>query len=122
MKALLKACSIAALVTFSTAAYAENAAKKSETTPPPQSRMNCMTMGDMQKNMGSMMKDMIAIISTTTDLALKAKMQEMHAQMSTMMGGGMTGSSSSKAEQPETAPAPAPPLSSQDHKSHHPQQ
>jgi hypothetical protein len=28
MKALLKACSIAALVTFSMAAYAENAAKK----------------------------------------------------------------------------------------------
>lgn len=82
-------------------------------------------VGDMQKNMGAMM-------SNTGDPALKAQMQKMHEQMSTMMdrmhkmgsdmmGGSMTESSSPKAEQkPETAPTP--PVSPEDHKSHHPQQ
>ena len=132
MKALLKACSIAALLTFSMAAYAENAAKKPETAPTPQMGMNCPMMGDMQKNMGAMMKDMGAMMSNTSDPALKAQMQKMHEQMSTMMdrmhkmgsdmmGGSMTESSSPKAEQkPETAPTP--PVSPEDHKSHHPQQ
>lgn len=121
MNALLKACSIAALVTFSMAAYAEDAAKKNETAPTPQMGMNCPMMGDMQKNMGAMMKDMSAMISTTSDPALKAKMQKMHEQMSTMMECSMMGSSSPKAEQkPENAPKP--PVSPQDHKSHHPQQ
>ncbi len=137
MKTLLKAYAISAMLTFPLAAYAEDAASKSDAAAKPQMGMNCPMMGDMQKYMGAMMKDMGAMMDRTNDPALKDQMQKMHEQMGAMMdrmhkmgsnmmgggmmGGGMMGNSAPKAEQKDET-APSAPVSPEDHKSHHPEQ
>ncbi len=92
------------------------------------SPMKCAMMADtdaMQKNMGSMMSDMDAMMKGMSDPAQKAKMQNMHEQMSTMMahmkkmggGMGMMGGMSGHKEGPTPAPSASP---SEDHEAHHP--
>ena len=140
MKTLIKACLFSAILTLP--AYAQTGtAPKADAAPKAATgmMMNCPMMGDMsgmQKDMGSMMSGMQAMMKDTTDPAMRERMAKMHEQMSAMMvnmqkmggmmgmmgSGGMPGASQPNNTAPAAPAAPAKPPAADDHEAHHPAQ
>lgn len=89
--------------------------------------MNCPMMTDqMQKQMGTMMSDMRAIMEGTKDPAAKSRMQAMHERMGGMMAnmqkmhGGMIGAAPQAPKEAEPPAAATPDAGKQNHEEHHP--
>ena len=133
MKHPITRYALVALLALPFAASAQNAAPKSDA---PAARngmtMNCpmMTnMSAMQRDMGGVMSEMLAMMKDTKDPALKERMQKMHDRMSAMvvsmqkmgsmgmMGGQQPGNTAPV--KPDATP-PAAPVSPEDHAEHHP--
>ena len=128
MKNLVKICAMTAMLVLSTVpAMAEQAA-----APPaaaaPNDAGGMMMCRKMQKDMASMMQDMDGMIKSTSDAAMKERMQKMHDQMGAMMSdmqkmhegmGGMMGRGM-QGKAPASAPSAATPAED-DHKTHHPE-
>ena len=127
MKTLIKTCLLSAMLTLPVNVYAQ-----SDVPAKNASGMNCpMTAqtADMQKNMNAMMTDMGAMMNSTGDLSMKARMEKMHEQMSAMMvnmhkmGGGMTGGAMPQGgKDMGRAPSATPPAAPEGHEAHHPNQ
>jgi hypothetical protein len=98
MKNLMRTCLLTTLLAMPISAYAQGngmmggvnnmmmSGNGSKTMP---GGVNCPMAGDMetlQKDMGGMMGEMGGMMNSTSDPALKKRMQEMHDQMSSMMG------------------------------------
>jgi hypothetical protein len=86
----------------------------------------------MQKNMGMMMENVSAVMGSTSDPSLKARMQNMHDQMASMMGnmqqmngnGAMMGSAmmGGAAMHGRKDPSNKSPATTEGRDSHHPKQ
>jgi len=124
MKTTLKACLLLAVI--AAPIYAQGGASQ------PAGGMHCPMMtdaADMQKQMGTMMGDMRAMMDGTSDPAVKTRMQAMHGRMNAMMvnmqkmHGGMmhapAAGNGKAAEPPATSP---PAAGKEDHEAHHPGQ
>ena len=93
----------------------------------PSNAMNCPMMSDqMQKQMGSMMTDMRAMMEDTKDPAAKSRMQTMQERMGAMMAnmqkmhGGMMGTAPDNPSGTAEAPTPSPDQRKENHEEHHP--
>ena len=98
--------------------------------------MNCSMMADSgstKNDMSALMTDMRAMMNSTSDLAMKARMQRMHEQMAGLMAkmqkmsggmsgmGGMTGGTMMLGRPNSgSAPTVAPSTAPKDHAAHHP--
>ena len=136
MKHLMMTCALAALLALPFAASAQKAAPKADAPAASSTMMNCPMMGNMagmQKDMGSVMSEMQAMMKDTKDPALKDRIQKMHDRMSAMMVNmqnmssmGMMGNMMGGQQPGNAAPAkqqatpPSPPESPEDHAAHHP--
>ena len=135
MKRFITACAITAVLALPV--VAEVATPNANLAP---TNMSCPMMGammggmgDMQKNMGAMAKEMSAMMSGTNDPSMKERMQKMHDQMVDMMsnmggmmgramiGGGMMGGQMMQGT-PKSDTDTMTPNSTDEHKSHHPDQ
>jgi len=125
VKALMNVCVVSAMLALPAAAFAQtDTTPKTDTSQKAPAGMNCPMMGDMKKNVGTMMMDMSAMMGRTSNPSMKAQMQKMHDQMSAMMenmqkmGGGMTQGGQKSGDGPTTPASPT----AEDHKAHHPDQ
>jgi hypothetical protein len=85
-----------------------------------------MGPGTMQKDMGAMMAEMSAMMNSTSDPSMKARMQKMHDQMAGMlanmqkMHSGMGGMMTPGGQNSDCTTSVAPSAAPEDHAEHHP--
>jgi hypothetical protein len=130
MKTLFNACVSSVLFLAPLNAFAQSAS--GENDAPDKACPTKTEMMGMQKNMGSMMTEVDAMMGDMRDPRMKDRMQKMHVQMSAMManmekmdgsvmgGGMMSGQMAPAGNMKGAAPSATPPAASGDHQDHHP--
>ena len=125
---VISACLFSAALMLPAYAYAQG-----EATPKGMGGLNCPMTTDttaMQKDLGTMMKDVDGMMKGTLNAAMKDHLQKMHDQMTAMMvnmqkmGGMMAGGMMQGGQQPGSAAQSKPDkpsVSPEDQDAHHPQ-